>query len=110
MSRKPKTIYVITMCEKLEKDEETGFPSFGSRFVPGWFANKDTAFDAVKQNASDINETCYDYAVIERIKEGLYSPAFKGERWIFKYNRETDTYEEIQEPDFLSHFCGFAMN
>lgn len=105
-----KVIYAITVAEKLEIDEKTKFPDFGSTSVPGWYSEKEKAFKAVRENACDINETCYDYAIIEEIEEGLYNPAMKHQRWFFKFNREKDEYEEIKEPDSLSHFCGFAMS
>lgn len=104
-----KRIYVITVAEKLNMDE-TGFPDFGSTSVPGWYPRKEDAEHAVTENACDINETCYEYAVIEEIEEGLYNPATSGHRWLYKYNRERNGYEPIPEPECLKHFCGFAMS
>lgn len=104
-----KRIYVITVAEKLDMDK-TGFPDFGSTSVPGWYPRKEDAERAVTENACDINETCYEYAVIEEIEEGLYNPATSGHRWLYKYDREKNGYEPIPEPECLKHFCGFAMN
>ena len=68
---------------KLKQDEKTKFPDFGSSSIVGYYFDKNDAFNAVKENACDINETCYDYALIEEIREGLYFPAFSDCRWFF---------------------------
>lgn len=103
-------IYVIMTMTKLEQDEKTKFPDFGSSSIVGYYFDKDKAFDAVKENACDINETCYDYALIEEIKEGLYQPAFSDCRWLFKYDKDRDRYNPMDEPEILKHFCGFTIS
>lgn len=52
-----------------------GLLNFGSSSLCGYYFDKDVAFKAVKEDACDINETCYDYAVIEEVEKGLYKPA-----------------------------------
>ena len=99
-------IYTILVFTRLEEDEH-GWPEFGSERIVGYYTDKEIAFDAVKCNACDINETCYDYALIEGVEEGLYNPAFN--RWLFKYNRDLDEYEPIDEPKFMKHFSGFTI-
>lgn len=102
-------IYTITVTEKLDIDATTGFPDFGSSSVPGWYAKKEDAVTAVENNACDINETCYDYAIIEEIKEGLYGMPLTNHRWFYRFNHNNGKYEPIHEPECLKHFCGFAM-
>lgn len=99
-------IYTILVFTKLEKDKK-GWPNFGSERLVGYYTNKDKAFNAIINNACDINETCYDYALIEEVEEGLYNAAMH--RYWFEYNRAKDKYEPIEEPDFVKHFSGFTI-
>lgn len=99
-------IYTITMLEKVENDKN-GWPSFGSTDVVGYYTDLDVAIEAVSSNACDINETVYDYAVIEKVSEGLYNPSVTS--YWFKYNREKDSYEPIDEPNEVKHICGFSI-
>lgn len=99
-------IYTILVFTRLEEDKH-GWPEFGSERIVGYYTDKDKAFNAVIGNACDINETCYDYALIEEVEEGLYNAAFN--RWIFKYNKDADKYEQIEELDFMKHFSGFTI-
>ena len=92
--------------EKIEIDG-IGFPDFGSSFLCGYCVDKDVAFEAVKGNACDIIETCYNYAIIEEVEEGLYIATSK--KWFLKYDKEKDLYEQIEEPDFLNLYCGFTI-
>lgn len=101
-------IYTIMVATNLELDNEK-FPYFGDSSLIGYYMDKEAAFERVKENACDINETCYDYALVEQIREGLFRPATYDSRWWFKYNAERKRYEEIPEPPFLKHFCGFSI-
>lgn len=59
------SIYTIMVMTDLSLNKQTKFPEFGfSRFV-GWYPEYDVANWAVINNVCDINETCYDYALIE---------------------------------------------
>ena len=99
-------IYTILVFTRLEEDEH-GWPNFGSERLVGYYTDRKIAFDAVKCNACDINETCYDYALIEEVEEGLYNAATH--RYLFKYNYDKNKYEQIEEPDFMKHFGGFTI-
>jgi len=113
-------IYTIMVCTKIAEtihkktkedgtivEKPTGFPDFGDCRVVGFYHEKDNAIDTVKQNGGDIYETCYDYAIVEKVEPGLYSCAT--ERWVFKHNRETDGYDLIDEPAILKHACGLTI-
>ena len=41
------------------------------------------------------------------MKKGLYNPASK--RCWFEYNRDKNSYFQIEEPDFVKGFCGFTI-
>lgn len=99
-------IYTIMTFEKLECSEY-GFPNFGSQNPCGWYISKTDAFKAVENNMCDIWETCYDYALIEEVVEGLY-PCSRI-RWFFKFDIDSKTYKQIEEPEWLSHFSGFTL-
>ena len=101
-------IYTILTFTKLEIDEHK-WPVFGSERLVGYYADKQHAIEAVKNNNADINETCYDYALVEEVEEGLYQPANSDKRWLFKFNRDTKLYEPIEEPDWLHEFSGFTI-
>lgn len=102
------SIFAIMVATNLELDNEK-FPYFGDSSLIGYYTDKDVAFERIQENACDINETCYDYVLIEQIQEGLFHPATSDSRWWFKYNTELKQYEEIPEPPFLRHFCGFTI-
>lgn len=91
---------------KLELSEY-GFHDFGSRNLCGWYMSKTDAFKAVENNMCDIWEHCYDYALIEEVVEGLY-PCSRT-RWFFKFDIESMTYKQIEEPEWLSRFIGFTL-
>ena len=92
-------IYAITCMTRLEQN--LGWPDFGSVAFIGYYEDKETAFDAVKNNSCDIAEKVYRYAVVEEIPPGLY--AYPRPRWFFKY--DADRFEEIEEPEFMKHIA-----
>lgn len=91
----------------LKQDKKTKCPEFGSSRLVGWYSEFDMADLSVKCNTLDINETCYNYALIEEVKWGLYHPAEK--RWWYEYNRGSNEYVPINEPDFIKGCCGFTI-
>jgi len=91
----------------LTYDSNTKCPEFGSSRLVGWYPELEVANSAVTGNLCDINETCYQYALIEECEVGLYHPAYK--RWWYKYDRENDEYIPIDEPSFIKGFCGFTI-
>lgn len=101
------TIYTVMVMTDLTINDKTEFPEFGSTYLAGWFSEFEDAYSSVTDNCCDINETCYDYALIEECKEGLCNPSSK--RWLFKYNQKKDRYFQIGEPAFMQKFCGFTI-
>ena len=100
-------IYTVMTMTDLTLDEQTKCPEFGSNRLVGWYSEFEDAYSSVSRNSCDINETCYDYALIEECEEGLYRPANK--RWWFEYNYEKGQYIQINEPGFIKGFCGFTI-
>lgn len=100
---KPVVIYTILTCEKLE-EEVSGFPDYGASSVVGFYTSFLDAHEALTNNRTDLHETCYDYACIEKVEEGLARP---GELvgW-YKFDRGKGGYFPIETPSFDKHICG----
>ena len=100
-------IYIIMVMKKIDIDVSTGHSDFGCTDIVGFYTNFKQADSRVKENACDINETCYDYAIIEEVKEGLYQ--YPRKRWLYKYNKDNNEYEKIEEPDYLKRKAGLTI-
>ena len=101
-----KEIYLITMLEKLEKNN-LGWPEFGDTRPVGWYPHFEEAEESVKYNYCDIRENVYDYCVIEQIFKGLYGNSIF--RRFYKFNKIKEEYEEIEEPKFLNLFTNISI-
>lgn len=101
-----KVYYFITVFEKLDIDEY-GYPDTGSRRCWGFYCEKDTAFQALHENWTDMEETVYEYAVIEGYHEGISHYIFH--RKFFKFDRERNGYFEIDEPEGYEYYCSFSI-
>ena len=107
-------IYLITLLQKLDEvvsriGKKTGIPDFGCSRVVGYYFTYDDARDAVVNNYGDIHETIYHYALIEKVRPGLYQGATSDSRSFFAYNLAKDMYDPIEEPEFLSHIAGIGI-
>jgi hypothetical protein len=88
-------------------EKKSGFPDFGATRTVGFYYEKETALDAVHNNAGDMNETVYDYAIVEEVEPGLYPCSTV--RWLYKFDYKTKQYNPIEEPEILSHMCGIVV-
>lgn len=86
--------FVTTICNA---DEDT-------RCV-GYFKTFEEAENIILNNVGDINETIYDYAVIENIPEGLYQYD-QNASW-YKWNN--GRYEKTNKLDVYNHLVGWAI-
>ena len=100
-------IFVVTVFEKCEPDEYN-FANIGCSRSPCFRFTFESAEEVVKTNMCDIWEYCYDYAVIHEIGAELYP--YRYMRKFYKYNRDVNGYEPIEEPECLKHidFCGIG--
>lgn len=96
-------MYFITVIEDLDPEWGTK----GTRCV-GYKKTFKNADQAVRENWCDINETIYNYAVIEFFKDDAIYPTCL-ERWFYKFNYEKSIYKSIEEPIEVKHFCNFAI-
>lgn len=68
-------IYVVMVMSSLFWDEQIKGINFGSERIVGWYSKYKDAYEDITNNACDIWEMCYQYALLEEIEEGLYCPA-----------------------------------
>jgi hypothetical protein len=75
----------------------------------------ETAQEVIKNNQCDIWETCYDYALIEGIEEGLY-PVFPYQELYHienpvmikdgkEYAKPNATYKKMELPEKFPKYC-----
>lgn len=68
----------------------------------GYYWNREDAVEAVHRNVTDIHETIYPYAIIERLEPGLF-PVPREREW-FGWDKEKDGFYEIETPDCDKYF------
>ena len=82
----------------------------------GFYKSKKTAFRAVQENWTDMNENgYYPWVVIEEVHEGLLDVPLKV--WWFEQDRVLDkekdwyytTYKPIEPPEFSKGICNWSM-
>ena len=74
----------------------------------GYCSTFEKAEEIISDNACDIWETCYDYAVIENIEEGLYQ--YDHDAVWYKWDDLNEKYEKIEEkPEQYKKLVGFAI-
>ena len=100
-------MWFITVFEKIEYDDR-GWPEFGCQRTWGFYSECETAAQALRENRTDMWETCYDYAVIEKYDEGISGYEFGSRLW-FKFDEERKGYFEIDEPEHVRHLGSFAI-
>ena len=68
----------------------------------GYYWRKEDAVRAVHRNITDMHETIYPYAIIERLKPGLF-PVPKEREW-FGWDEDKDGFYEIETPECNKYF------
>lgn len=99
------TIYTLSVFEDMTIGNGT-FSHTPTNTI-GWFREYKDAKRIVKDNIGDIWETCFTYALIEELQEGLYS--YMSNRWLFKYNPQKDQYEYMEIPKEMEPFVNFSI-
>ena len=99
-------MWFITVMTKI-KPGEYGFPEFGSQRTWGYYKLYDNALLALNHNWTDMWENCYDFAVLEKMDEGV-CPYCEERHW-FKYDIERNGYFEIEEPACVKCIVNFAL-
>ena len=99
-------MWFITVFERLEPDERY-IMEHGDKRTWGYYEDKETATRALHENWTDMWETIYGYALLEKFGPGI-CPQHQERQW-FKYDRERDGYFEIEEPEFVKRVVNFAL-
>ena len=74
----------------------------------GYYKTFEKAEEAVLDNACDIWETCYDYAVIENVEEGLYQYD-QNPVW-YKWDDLNEEYVKMEgKPEQYKNQIGFGI-
>jgi hypothetical protein len=103
-------IYTIMTCTTIEEDKVyKGFPNLGDTRIIGFYIDKDLAIKAVEENWANMNEFCFNYAIIEEVQEGLFQPSISENRMIFKFDYGNNVYKQIEEPTILNYISGITM-
>ena len=79
---------------------------FGDIWTCGVFENEEDAVHVVENNVTDIQETCYGYAVVEKYTAGLYP--FMRDFKLYKWDGEKFVRCE-DSPLFHVGFQGFTF-
>jgi hypothetical protein len=72
-------------------------------FYDSWYI----ADSVISNNITNLWENTYHYGVLEEYVEGI--GGCTGVRYFYKYNMKTGFYENINEPEELKGFIGFAF-
>lgn len=95
-------MYFLTMIETNRNSHECT-----SSAAVGYFKTYEEVVEILHSNYCDINETCYDYAVVEQIRPGLYPCPEK--TVFFKYDPDKNGYFETCRPKMLNNMGNFAI-
>lgn len=109
MKENVKAIYTVTT---IRKDSPNPYTVNDWRCF-GWFEDYETAEEHVINNVTDICESYYNYAVIEKAYEGFYGTSHSfdeehGQVW-FKYNEETGKCDKIEKPEWAKKRFGWGI-
>lgn len=95
-------MYFITVCHQITIDTQTKMLDMGVSRVVGYYNNFYDADMVLKNNNCNIHESIYHYAIVEKIKEGIY-PIVKN-RWFYKYDKNNNGFFPVEEPvEFKNH-------
>lgn len=101
-------IYIVTVMERLEEDK-LGWIETGDVRNVCFFHDLEDAQYVVENNVGDINETIYNYAVIEEIPARKLYPHHINQ-WFYKFkSRDEWEYAKIEKPDFIDECTVFSI-
>ena len=98
-------MWFIPVFEKYVKTNAA--PDIGEFRTIGYYQHKEMAIEDVLENAIDMHEDMYKYAVIEFIPCGLYQPAT--EKIFFEWDGQSGHYLEVDSENFSDDFGNYAI-
>ncbi len=81
----------------------SGFPDTGDRYSPGFYYDLDDAISALESNSCDIQEGCYEAALISCKFQGLYPCCTVGARLYYVWDRQNKKFVQSEEPRIFKH-------
>lgn len=96
-------IYQIGRCTYITKSS-AGIPILEDAGHYAWYDTFEKAENCVLENIGDINETIYDWVIIEKYEFNV-SNSVATQRWFYKFNEQLDKYEKAEEPEYFKHSC-----
>jgi len=106
----PTSVYTVTVCMKME--DSCGWGDLGSCRVVGFYFNEADAVASVLNNAGDMFEMTYNYAIIEKINEGVYGVDIGYVPRVFRAEHRIDApiITELEKiPSFLNNIRGISI-
>jgi len=118
----PKTNYIYTvtcvydippffdssLTREIRKKKKKEYDSHGGSRTFGWWKSFEKAKQVVEENAYDIHECSYKYAVIEKISEGIHG-VLMGNYQEYWYEWINDKYVSIEKPLLLKGVVGWSI-
>lgn len=80
---------------------------FGDVWTCGLYYTVDDAKEIVEKNITDIQEGCYDYAIVEEYQYGTYP--FMGQCFLYKWDNENKCFIPYDHPFLHVGFQGFTF-
>lgn len=99
-------MWFITVIQNLRPDKKY-YCLYDDTRTWGYCKDKNVAFEILHENRTDIWEGIYEYAVLEKMGEGI-CPAVQEEIW-FKYDQKRKGYFEIETPDCVKHITNWGI-
>ena len=105
------TAFFLTVFGRLEQtgtSKRTGVPILGrTSRVWGWFPTFAAAYRIVAGNITDIQECCYEYALVEEIPPGM-SP-LQTRCWWWRWDTEKDRWLKSERPEDFARTLGLTL-
>lgn len=89
------------------EDKKTEYKGQRGQRCFGYFSTFEEAEEAVLNNRCDIWETIHEYAVIEKVADGIHQLDFNP-TW-YKWNLEKECYEKTKKPKFADGYVGWGI-
>lgn len=100
-------MYVYFVTGITYEDKETKYKGQRGQRCFGYFQTFEEAEEAVLNNYCDIWETIYEYAVIEKVRDGIHQIDLEP-MW-YKWNLEKECYEKTEKPTFASGYVCWGI-
>lgn len=107
-NKKHKFIYTVTCITELPDNTSKDLRKYSpDKSCFGWFTSLRKATLAVMENHGDIHEFSYNYAVIEKSKDGFRN--LRAEEWWFEWDEDRDGFKSIDKPKEWAHVVNFGI-